>query len=139
MQSVEEILSGRPFPSTSKAQPRGYKREVDQYAGKCVYERRTAANHDARATTWCTYRKHVKFVEHTELAEHAEHAKHVQHVQHEQHEHAEHVEHDELVKYSQYAQYAEHDEYGNGLCPWCADECDEHRNARHGARQKRTN
>lgn len=124
MQSGKEILSGRPFPSTSKAQPRGYKREVDQHAGKCVYEGRTAANRDARATTWCTYCKHVKF---------AEHAKHVQHIQL---EHAEHVQHDELVKY---AEHVKHDEYGNGLCPWCADECDEHRNARHGPRQKRTN
>lgn len=130
MQSVEEILSGRPFPSTPKAQPRGYKREMDQHAGKCVYERRTAANHDARATTWCTYCKHVKF------AEHADNAKYVQHVQH---KHAEHFEHDELVKYAQYAEHVKHDEYGNGPCPWCADECDEHRNARHGPRQKRTN
>lgn len=137
MQSGEEILSGRPFPSTSKAQPRGYKREVDQHAGKCVYERRTAANHDARATTWCTYCKHVKFAEHAELAKHA---KHVQHVQHEHAEHAEHAEHDEhdehdeLVKYSQYAEHIKHDEYGNGLSPWRADECDDHRNARHGPR-----
>lgn len=126
MQSGKEILSRRPFPSTSKAQPRGYKREVDQYAGKCVYERRTAANLDARATSWCTYCKHVKF------AEHAEHAKRIQHVQL---EHAGYVQHDELVKYARYVQYAKHikhDEYGNGLCPWCADECDEHRNARHG-------
>lgn len=43
VQQLQEVLPRRPLPPALEAQPRGHEREVDEYAGKCVYAGRGPA------------------------------------------------------------------------------------------------